>query len=166
MNVSRYVTPPHFMKILSHAIGSMFLQFSSVVTPWTTAHLTSLFITNSQSLLKLMSIESVMLPNHLILCHPLLLLSSVFPSIRVFSNELALWIRWPKYWSFSFRVSPSNEYLGLVSFKIDWFDLLAVQGALESLFQHHYSKEPIVTIRIMGFEAMIETSSLSATSCA
>ena len=113
-------------------------QFSSVqwlsrvrlfMTPWTAAHQASLSITNSQSLLRLMPIESVMPSNHRILCHPLLLLSSTFPSIRVFSNELALLIRWPKYWCFS--ISPSNAYLGLTSFKIDWFDLLAVQGTLE-----------------------------------
>ena len=96
------------------------------VTPWTAACQASLSITNSQTLLKLMSSESVMPSNHLILCHPLLLLPSVFPSIRVFSNELVLQIRWPKYWSFSMSISPSNEYSGLISFKIDWFDLLAV----------------------------------------
>ena len=110
------------------------------VTPWTAACQASLSITNSQTLLKLMSSESVMPSNHLILCHPLLLLPSVFPSIRVFSNELVLQIRWPKYWSFSMSISPSNEYSGLISFRIDWFDLLAVQGTLKSLFQHHSSK--------------------------
>ena len=94
-------------------------------------------ITNSQSLLKLMSIESVMPSNHLILCHPLLLLPSIFPNIRVFSNEPALHIRWPKYWSFSFNISPSNEHPGLTSFRMDWLDLLAVQGTLKSLLQHH-----------------------------
>ena len=94
-------------------------------------------LTNSWSLLKLMSTESVMPSNHLILCHPLLLLPSIFPSIRVFSNESALHIRWPKYWSFSFSISPSNEYSGLISFRIDWFGLLAVQGTLKSLLQHH-----------------------------
>ena len=99
----------------------------------------SLSITNSQSLLKLMSIESVMPSNHLILCCPLLLLPSIFPSIRVFSNESVLCIRWPKYWSFSFSISPSNEYSGLISFTIDWFDLLAAQGTLKSLLQHHSS---------------------------
>ena len=109
------------------------------VTPWTAACQASLSITNSQSLLKLMSIESVMPSNHLIVCCPFLLLPSIFPSVRVFSNELVLWIRWPKYWSFSFRISPSNEYSGLISFRIDWFDLLAVQGTLKSLFQHHNS---------------------------
>ena len=110
------------------------------VTPWIAAHQASLSITNSRSLLKLMSIESVMPSNHLILCHPLLLLPSIFPSIRVFSSELALRIRWPKYWSFSFSLSPSNEYSGPISFKNDWFDYLAVQGTLKSLLQHHSSK--------------------------
>ena len=112
------------------------------VTPWTAACQAFLSITNSQSLLKLMSIESVMPSNHLILCHPLLLLPSIFPSIRVFSNESVLHIRWPKYWSFS--ISISNEYSGLISFRIDWFDLLAVQGTLKSLLQHHSSKAPIL----------------------
>ena len=97
-------------------------------------------ITNSQSLLKLMSIESVMPSNHLILCHPLLLLPSIFPNIRVFSNESALCMRWPKYWSFSFSVSPSKEHPGLISFRMDWLDLLAVQGTLKSLLQHYSSK--------------------------
>ena len=101
-------------------------------------------ITNSRSLLKLMSIESVMPSNHLILCCPLLLLPSIFPSIRVFSKELALQIRWPKYWSISLSISPSNEYSGLISFRIDWFDLLAIQGTLESLLQHHSSKASIL----------------------
>ena len=103
-----------------------------------------LSITNSQSLLKLISNESVMPPNHLILCHPLLLLPSVFPSISVFCNESVLLIRWTKYWSFSFSISPSNEYSGLISFRIDWFDLLAVQGALKSLLQHHSSKTSVL----------------------
>ena len=103
-----------------------------------------LSITNSWGLLKLMSIESVMPPNHLILCHPLLLLPSVCPSIRVFSNESALHIRWPKYWSFSFSISPSNEYSGLISFRMDRLDLLAVQGTLKSLLQHHSSKASIL----------------------
>ena len=102
------------------------------MTPWNTAHQASLSFTISWKLLKLMSIESVMPSNHLILCHPLLLLPSVFPSVRVFFNESALHIRWPKYWRFSFSVSPSNEYSGLISFRVDWFDLLAVQGTLES----------------------------------
>ena len=124
-------------------------QFSSVqllshvrlfVTPWTTAHQTSLSITNSWSLLKLMPIELVMSSSHLILCRPLLLPPSIFPSIRVFSKESALPIRWPKYWSFSFNTSTSNEYSGLISFRMDWLDLLAVQGTLKSLLQHHTSK--------------------------
>ena len=110
------------------------------VTPWTAAHYASLFTTNSQSLLKLMSIQLVMPSNHLILCHPLLLL----PSIRVFSSESALGISWPKYWSFSFNISPSNEYSGLISFRIDWLDLLTVQGTLKSLLQHHSSKVSIL----------------------
>ena len=114
------------------------------MTPWTAAHQASLSITNSRSLLKLMSIELVMPSNHLILCRPLLLLSSIFPSIRVFSIESALHIRWPKYWSFSFSISPSNEYSGLISFRIDWLDLLAVQGALKSLLQHYSSKASIL----------------------
>ena len=104
----------------------------------------SLSITNSHSLLKLMSIELVMPPNHLILCHPLLLLPSIFPSIRVFSNESVLHIRWPKYWSFSFSISPSSEYSELISCKIDWLDLLAVQGTLKSLLQYHSSKASIL----------------------
>ena len=110
------------------------------MTPWTAARQASLSITNSQSLPKLMSIESVMPSSHLILCRPLLLLPSIFPSIRVFSNESALYIMWPKYWSFSFSVTPSNEYSGPISFKIDSSDLLAVQGILKSLLQHHSSK--------------------------
>ena len=113
-------------------------------TPWTKAHQASLSITNSQSLLKLMSIESVMSSNHLILCHPLLLSPLIFPSIRVFSSESALPISWPKYWSFSFNISPSNEYSGLISFKIDWLDLHAVQGTLKSLLQHYSSKASIL----------------------
>ena len=105
--------------------------------PWTAAHQDPLSITTSWSLLKPMTIESVMASNHLVLCCPLLLLPSIFPSIRVFSNELALCIRWPKYWSFSFSISLSNKYSGLISFRMDWFDLLAVQGTLKSLLQHH-----------------------------
>ena len=106
------------------------------MTPWTAAWQASLSITNSPSLLKLMSIESVIPSNHLILCHPLLLLPSIFPSIRVFSNESLLRIRWPEYWSFSFSISPSNEFSGLISFRMGWLDLLAVQGTLKSLLQH------------------------------
>ena len=113
-------------------------------TPRTAAHQASLSISNSQSLLKLMSIESVTPSNHLILCRPLLLLPSIFPSIRVFSNESVLHMRWPKYWSFSFSISPSNEYSGLISFRMDWLDLLAVQGTLKSLPQHHSSKASIL----------------------
>ena len=112
--------------------------------PWTAAHQASLSITNTWSLLKLMSIELVMSSNHLILCHPLLLLPSIFPSIRVFSNESALCIKCPKYWSFSFSIRPSNKYLGLISFRMDWLDLLAVQVTLKSLLQHHNSKISIV----------------------
>ena len=111
-----------------------------ILTPWTAARQASLSFTISWSLLKVMSIESVVSSNHIILCHPLLFLPSIFPSIRVFSNESALRIRWPKYWSFSFSISPSSEYSGLTSFRKDWFDLLAVQGTLKSLFQHHSSK--------------------------
>jgi len=114
------------------------------VTPWTAACQTSLSITNSQSLLKLMSIESMMPSNHLIVCHPLLLLPSIFPSIRIFSNESVLCIRWPKYWSFSFSISPSNEHSGLISFRMDWLHLLAVQGTLKSPLQHHSSKASIL----------------------
>ena len=122
-----------------------FSQFSrSVVsdsaTPWTAALPASLSITNSQSLLKFMSMESVIPSNHLILCHPLLLLPSIFPSIKVFSKESVLCIRWPKYWSFSFSISPSTEHSGLISFRMDWLDLFAVQGTLKSLVQHHSSK--------------------------
>ena len=114
------------------------------VTLWTTACQASLSITNFQSLLKLMSIEWVMPSNHLILCHPLLHPPSIFPSIRVFSNESVIGIRWPKYWRFSFSISPSNDYSGLISFRIDWFDLLAVQGTLKGLLQHHSSKASIL----------------------
>ena len=112
--------------------------------PWTAAHQASLSIANSQSLLKLMSVGSVMLSSHLILCRPLLLLPLIFCSIRVFSNESVLHIRWPKYWNFSFSISPSNEYSGLISFRIYWFDLLAIQGTLKSLLQYHSSKASIL----------------------
>ena len=129
--------------------GKLKYQFSSVkslshvrlfATPRTAARPASLSITSSRSLLKLMSIESVMPSNHLILCHPLLLLPSIFPSISVFSSEMALCIKWPKYWSFRLSISPSNEYPGLISFRIDWFDLLAPQGTLKSFLQHHSLK--------------------------
>ena len=116
---------------------------SDSATLWTATHQASLSFTNFQHLLKLMSIEWVMPSNHLILCHPLFLLASVFPSIRVFSNESVLCIRWPKYWSFSFSIRSSNEYSGLISFRMDWLDLLAVQGTLKSLLQHHSSKASI-----------------------
>ena len=152
-----------FFSFINPSLGSLFLSyaftcsqaFSSVssvqslsrvwlfATPWATAHQASLSITNSGSLSKLMSIESVMPSSHLILCHPLLL-PLIFPSFRVFSNESALQNRWPKYWSFNFSISPSNEHSGLISFKMDWLDLLAVQGTLKSLLQHHSSKESIL----------------------
>ena len=125
-----------FVQLLSH--------IRLFVTLWTAAHQASLSFTVSQSFLKLMSIESVISSNHLILCLPLLLLPSTFPHIKVFSNESALHIRWPKYWSFSFSISPSNEYSGLISFRIDWFYLLAVQGTLKSLLQRHSSKASIL----------------------
>ena len=117
---------------------------SNSATPWTAACQPSLSITSSRSLLKLMSIESVMPSNHLILCCPRLLPPSIFTSIRVFSSESVLHIRWPKYWSFSFSISPSNEYSGLISFRMDWMDLLAVQGTLKTLLQHHSSKALIL----------------------
>ena len=129
------------------------IQFSSIqslsrvwlfATPWIAARQASLSITNSWSSLKLTSIESVMPSNHLFLCCPILLLPSIFPSTRVFSNESVLHIRWPKYWSFSFSISPSNEYSGLISFRIEWLDLLAVQGTLKSLLQHQSSKASIL----------------------
>ena len=116
------------------------------MTTWTAACQASLSITNSRTLLKLMSIESVMPSNHLILCRPLLLLPSIFPNITVFSNESVLHIRWPKYWSFSFSVSPSKEYSGLISFRMDWLDILAVQGTLKGLLQHHSSKASILQL--------------------
>ena len=117
---------------------------SNSASPWTAAHQASLSITNSWRLLKLMSIESVMPSNHLILCHPLSLPPSIIPSIRVFSNESVLCIRWPKYWSFNFSISPSNKYSGLISFRMDQLNLLAVQGTLKSLLQHHSSKALIL----------------------
>ena len=130
----------------------MFLCLVSCVrlfaTPWTAAREASPFFTTSQSVLKFMSIESVMLSNHLILCLPLFLLPSIFPSIRVFSHQSALHIRWPKYWHFSFSISPSNEYSGLISFRVDWFDLLAVQGTLKSLLQHHNLKASVLSMTI------------------
>ena len=131
------------IKILKGLFRKCSVQLLSRVqlfaTPWTAARQAFLSITNTWTWLKLMSIESVMPSNHLILCHRLLLSPSIFPSITVFSNESALHIRWPKYWSFSFNISPSNKYSGLISFKMDWLDLLAVQGTLKSLFQYHSS---------------------------
>ena len=120
------------------------------VTPWITAHQASLSITNSRSLLRLISIELVMPSNHLILCRPLLLPPSIFPSIRIFSNESTLRIRWPKCWSFSFSISPSNEYSGLIFFRMDWLNLLAVQRTLKSLLQHHGSKASILLSFLYG----------------
>ena len=134
---------PHLTPVRISSVQSL-SRVRLFVTPWTAACQASLSITNSQSPPKPMSIESVMPPNHLILCCPFLLLPSIFPSIRVFSNESALRIRWPKYWSFSIRVSLSNEYSGLISFRMDWFDLLAVWRTLKSLLQHHSSKASIL----------------------
>ena len=125
--------------VVAHSLSHVWL----FATLWTAAHKASLSITNSQSFLKLMSIQLVMPSNHLILCCPLLLLPSVFPSIRVFSSRSVLLIRWPKYWSFSFNISPSKEHPGLISFRMDWLDLLAVQGTLKSLLQNHSSKASI-----------------------
>ena len=122
---------------------------SDSATPWTAAHQASLSITISQSLLKLMSIESVMPSNQFVLCHALLLLPSTFPSIRVFSNKSAFCIRWPKYWSFSFSISPSNDYSGLISLRMDWLDLLEAQVTLKSLLQHHSSKASILWCSVL-----------------
>ena len=137
---------PEESKLVSHPVTLQSDQSLShvrlFVTPWTATLQTSLSITNSQSLLKVMFIKSVMPSNHLILCHPLFLLPSIFPSIRIFSNESVLHIRWPNYWNFS--ISPSNEYSGLISFRMDWLDPLAVQGTLKSLLQHHSSKASIL----------------------
>ena len=150
LGFSHLVEPKCYIVII--LIG-IFLLLSSVqslswvqlfATPWTAACQTSLSITNSQSSLKLMSIESVMPSNHRILCRPLLLLSLIFPSIRVFPNKSLLHIRWPKYWSFSFSISSSNEYSGLISFRMDWLDFLAVQGTLKSLLQNHSLKASIL----------------------
>ena len=149
----------HFLQSkcsITHDFRSTYLSFSSVqfssvtqlcptfVTPWITVCQASLSITNSQSSLKLMSIKSVMPSSHLILCFPLLLLAPIPPSIRVFSNESTLRVRWPKYWSFSFSISPSNEHPGPISFRMDWLDLLGVQGTLKSILQHHSSKTSIL----------------------
>ena len=134
---------PNTLCLLSHSVQFSHSVMSDSATPWTTAHQASLSITNSRSSLKLMSVESVMPSSHLILCHPLLLLLPIPPTIRVFSNESSLHIRWPKYWSFSF-ISPSNEHPGLISFRMDWLDLLAVQGTLKSLLQHQSSKASVL----------------------
>ena len=148
-----FYDPMDVGNLISGSFGFYKSSFSSVqsfscvrlfVTPWTAARQASLSISNSWSFLKLMSVESVMPSNRLILCRPLLLPPSIFPSIRVFSNEPVLHIRWPKYWSFSFSISPSNEHSGLISFRMDWLDLLAVQGTLKSLLQHHISKASIL----------------------
>ena len=138
-SVQFHIVPCSTLYFFSRSISSVhsLSRVRLFAIPWIAACQATLFITNSWSLLKLMSIESV---NHLVLCHPLLLPSSIFPSIRVFSNESVLPIRWPKYWSFIFSISPSNEYSGLISFRMDWLDLLAVQGTLKSLLQHHSSK--------------------------
>ena len=140
-----------FCLSICHGRGDWGVRFSSVTqscptlcNPWTAACQVSLSITSSQSLLKLMSIQSVMQSSHLMFCHPLLLQPSIFPSMRVFSNESVRHIRWPKNWSFSFSISPSNEYSGLISFRMGWLDLLAVQGTLKSLLQHHSLKASIL----------------------
>ena len=139
------ILPPLPLKLLCILCSVQFLSCVRLfATPWTAACQASLSITNSRSLPKLTSKDSVMPSNHLILCRTLLLLPSILPSIRVFSNESALRIRWPKYWSFSFSISPSNEHPGLISFRMDWLDLLAVQGTLKSLLQHHSSKASIL----------------------
>ena len=133
-----------FLPVNSTQFSSVTQSWLTLCNPWTAACQASVFITNSWSLLKLMSTELVMPSNHFILCHPLLLPPSIFPSIRVFSNESVFHIRWPKYWSFSFNISPSNEYSGFISFRMDWLDLLSVQGTLKSLLQHHSSKALIL----------------------
>ena len=130
--------------VILNYISSVAQSCPTLATPWIAACQASLSITNSWNLFKLMSVESVGPSNHLILCHPLLLPPSVFPNIRVFSKESVLRIRWPKYWSFSFSISPSNDYSALISFRMDWLDLLAVQGTLKSLLQHHSSKASVL----------------------
>ena len=133
-----------FLRIKSASVQFSRWVMSDSAAAWTAARRASLSITNSRSLLKLMSIESVLPSNHIILCHPLLLLPSIFPSFLVFSSESALCIRWPKYWRFSFNISPAKEHSGLISFRMDWLDLLAVQGTLKSLLQHHSLKASIL----------------------
>ena len=149
-----------------YAFSSVAYLCPTLCTTWTAAHQASLSITNSRSLLRLISIESMMSSNHLVLCHPLLLPPLIFPSIRTFSIESVLHIRWPKYWSFSFSISPSNEHPGLISFRMDWLDLLAVQGALKSLLHHHSSKASILQrsdffIYIYFLENFLKNSLLS-----
>ena len=143
-NLEYQVSSPHFKTLNSISSVQLLGCVRLFVTPWTAACQAFLSITNSWSLLKLMSIELVIPSNHLTLCHPLLFLPSIFPSIRVFSNDSVLCISWPNFWSFHFSISPSNEYSGLISFTIDWFDLLAVQGTLKSLFQHQSLKASIL----------------------
>ena len=143
LGLKRCMTVPDTGTFLTVQFSRSVLSDSA--TPWTTAHQAFQSITNSWSLPKLMSIESVMPFNHLLLCHPLLVLPSIFPSIRLFSNESALHIRWPKCWSFSFNISSSNEHSGLISFRMDWLELLAVQETLKSLLQHHSSKQYLVS---------------------
>ena len=140
--LTRYLWKANVLYTLSSVQSLSCVQL--FVTPWTTGCQASLSITNSRSLFKLMSIRPVMPSNHLILCRPLLLLPSIFPSIRVFSSESVLHIRWPKYWGFSFSISPSSEYSGLISFRMDWLDLFAAQGTLKRLLQHHSSKASII----------------------
>ena len=139
MALTVHCSPPRSVVVVVQLLSC----FRLLATPWTTACQAPLPFTVSRSLLKLLSIESVMPSNHLILCCPLLLLPSIFPRIRIFSNESALRSRWPKYWSIGFSISPSNEYSRLISFRIDWFNLCAIQGTLKSLFQHHNSRAPI-----------------------
>jgi len=138
----------HFTNIVFVVVVQSLSCVWLFMTPWTAAHQAFLSFTVSQNLLKLMSIELMMPPSYLILCYPHLLLLSIFPSIRVFSNELALPSRWPKYWSLSFSISPCNEYSGLISFRMDWLDLLIVQGTLKSFLQHHSSKAPFFSAQI------------------
>ena len=137
LKVVQFIIAFNFFIFMFNSVHFSHSVVSTSAIPWITARQASLSITNSQSLLKLMSIESVMSSSHLILCHPLLLLPPIPPSIRVFSNESTLRMRWPKYWSFSFSISPSNEHQGLISFRMDWLDLLLVQRTLKSLLQHH-----------------------------
>ena len=142
--VSKSLTPSSHCQVLQFSSVQSLSRVQLFATPWIAAHQASLSITNSRSSLRLTSIELVIPSSHLILCHPLLLLAPIFPSIRVFSSESTLHMRWPKYWSFSFSISPSNEHPGLISFRMDWLDLLAGQGTLKSLFQHHSSKASIL----------------------